>query len=380
MLAAAGARLRLIAVTGGEASHPGADPEAIARVRTAESAAARHVLGLQDIEVIRLRLPDAGLGGREDELASGLRELCAGFAVCLAPWEADAHADHEAAGRAARRAARPVLSYPIWMWHWAEPADRRVAWPRACRVPLPAAVAALKADATRLLAAAMLAAYGLLMTPAVKSMVSATYVRDIDTSRAFYELLGFREQFAGTAATSAWSSLHHGGLSVLLTSTTPPLDIPQLPLLFYFFYDDIDAVVRILDAAGVQVTHTGHPPHALGGEVKVLDPDGNTVLLGQREPSTSQPPNTGDEASVRFSLLREAAALVSARGGAGHQCQARDPHSGPCLSKADVKLADSMGDKAWVCLAHADEILLTVPEAFIASEDGRGLAAFLSRS
>ena len=75
MLAAAGARLRLIAVTDGEASHPGADPEAIAQVRTAESAAARHVLGVQDIEVIRLRLPDTGLTACEDELAARLREL-----------------------------------------------------------------------------------------------------------------------------------------------------------------------------------------------------------------------------------------------------------------------------------------------------------------
>ena len=54
------------------------------------------------------------------------------------------------------------------------------------------------------------------------------------------------------------------------SSTTPPLDIPQLPLLFYFFYADVDAVIRALGAAGVQVTRTGHPPHALGGEVKVL--------------------------------------------------------------------------------------------------------------
>jgi catechol 2,3-dioxygenase-like lactoylglutathione lyase family enzyme len=36
------------------------------------------------------------------------------------------------------------------------------------------------------------------MTP-VQSMVAVTYVRDIDTSRAFYELLGFREQSAGRA-------------------------------------------------------------------------------------------------------------------------------------------------------------------------------------
>ncbi len=147
ILAAAGARLRLIAVTDGEASHPRADPEAIARVRTAEAVAARHVLGVQDIEVIRLRLPDTGLTACEAELSVRLRKLCTGFAVCLAPWEADAHADHEAAGRAARRAARHVLSYPIWMWHWAAPADRRVPWSRGCRIPLPADVAALKADA-----------------------------------------------------------------------------------------------------------------------------------------------------------------------------------------------------------------------------------------
>ena len=147
MLAAVGARLRLIAVTDGEASHPGADPRAVARMRTAESATARDVLGVQDIEVIRLRLPDTGLTTCEDELAALLRELCAGFAVCLAPWEADAHADHEAAGRAARRTGQQVLSYPIWMWHWAKPADRRVPWPRACRIPLAADVAARKTAA-----------------------------------------------------------------------------------------------------------------------------------------------------------------------------------------------------------------------------------------
>ena len=40
MLAAAAARLRLIAITDGEASHPGEDPEVIARTRVEESAAA----------------------------------------------------------------------------------------------------------------------------------------------------------------------------------------------------------------------------------------------------------------------------------------------------------------------------------------------------
>ena len=148
ILAAAGARLRLIAVTDGEGSHPGEDPAVIGPVRAAESAAALDLLGVRDAEVIRLRLPDTAVAAHEDELAGLLRQLCAGFAVCLAPWARDAHADHEAAGRAARQAAaadgRTVLGYPIWMWHWARPADPRVPWQRACRVPLPAEVAARK--------------------------------------------------------------------------------------------------------------------------------------------------------------------------------------------------------------------------------------------
>ncbi|HEX5301098.1 MAG TPA: PIG-L deacetylase family protein [Streptosporangiaceae bacterium] len=163
ILAAAGARVRLVAVTDGEGSHPDSDPAAVARTRAAESAAALGLLcasgigasgigasgiGASGIEVIRLGYPDTGLARREEELAAALGEQCAGFGVCLAPWEADVHADHEAAGRAAWRAGRlagaRVLTYPIWMWHWATPGDRRVPWHRACQVRLPAEVAARK--------------------------------------------------------------------------------------------------------------------------------------------------------------------------------------------------------------------------------------------
>ena len=217
------------------------------------------------------------------------------------------------------------------------------------------------------------------MTPAVQSMIAATYVRDIGTSRSFYELLGFQEQSSGKADTSAWSALHHNGHVVLLASTRPPLGIPPLPLLFYFYVDDLDAVVGVLGAAGVDVAPMGHPPHALGGEAKLLDPDGNTVLLGQHERSASQPPAADDVASPHFSLLKEAAALVEARGGTTATCQVGEFHGVPCRKKADVKLADAAGDTVWACLAHADEILLTVPGAFIASQGDDGLAAFLSR-
>jgi catechol 2,3-dioxygenase-like lactoylglutathione lyase family enzyme len=214
------------------------------------------------------------------------------------------------------------------------------------------------------------------MTPALQSMVAATYVADIDTSRAFYELLGFQQHSSGKAATSAWSVMEMGGHRVLLVSTLPPLDVPRLPLLFYFFFDDLGAVLGTLAAAGVEAVQLGHPPHALGGEAKVLDPDGNTVLLGQPDRSASQPVAT-DSTLPHFSLLKEAAALVQARGGTTVTCQVSDLRGIMCRKQADVKLADTRGDTVWACLGHADDILVTVPGAFLAAQDDQGIAAFL---
>jgi LmbE family N-acetylglucosaminyl deacetylase len=141
LLAAAGARLRVVAVTDGEASHPGRAEAAraeLARRRAQERTAALQALGADRAEVIRLGLPDAAEGAWEAELAARVPELTAGFAACLAPWVSDLHADHEAVGRAACRAAGPVLFYPVWMWHWARPRDARVPWGQARRVVLTA--------------------------------------------------------------------------------------------------------------------------------------------------------------------------------------------------------------------------------------------------
>jgi LmbE family N-acetylglucosaminyl deacetylase len=146
LLAASRARLRLIAVTDGERSHRGhASPAVLARRRTAETTDALRALGARTAEVIRLRLPDSGLAGHEVELTAALAPLVRGFDLCLAPWDGDLHPDHEAVGRAAHRAGPRILYYyPVWMWHWASPADPRVPWDRALRIPLPPRTAARK--------------------------------------------------------------------------------------------------------------------------------------------------------------------------------------------------------------------------------------------
>jgi hypothetical protein len=217
------------------------------------------------------------------------------------------------------------------------------------------------------------------MSSTLESMVAATYVRDIDVSRAFYELLGFGEHSTGRAATSGWLALQHGQHRVLLASTTPPLDVPALPLLFYFFYDEVDPVVAALTAAGVPADHVGYPPHALGGEVRLTDPDGNTVLIGQQHRSAGQSLVVQDHADSRFSLLKEAAATIAALGGTTVRCQIGQPDGSGCLAEAEVKLADPGGTAAWACLNHADEVLVTVRGAFIAAQGEAGLTEFLAR-
>jgi hypothetical protein len=102
--------------------------------------------------------------------------------------------------------------------------------------------------------------------------------------------------------------------------------------------------------------------------------------------STAPPPASFSTSSPELgsarepgSLGREAAALVEARGGTTATCQVNDIHAAPCPKRAEVKLADPAGDTVWACLTHADEIPVTVPGSFIASQDEPGIGWFLSR-
>ncbi|GAB3460258.1 PIG-L family deacetylase [Streptomonospora sediminis] len=155
LLAGQGARLRIVAVTDGEASHPHSptlSPALMAERRQGERAQALRRLGVENAEVVRLGLPD-GAGAARDELIERLDALCSGYDVCAAPWPGDLHPDHHAAGAAAVAAAavhgrRPLL-YAVWMWHWAFPDHPAVPWPTARRIELPPWAQHRKASALR---------------------------------------------------------------------------------------------------------------------------------------------------------------------------------------------------------------------------------------
>jgi LmbE family N-acetylglucosaminyl deacetylase len=142
----AGERVRVVVLTDGEASHPDGPlpPADLAARRIEESRRALAVLspGGPAAEIVRLGLPDTAVSAHEAASIPALAELLVGYEVCAAPWSGDLHADHEAAGRIAAGASAAagvrLVEYPVWMWHWAGPADPRVPWARAVRIDLTA--------------------------------------------------------------------------------------------------------------------------------------------------------------------------------------------------------------------------------------------------
>jgi LmbE family N-acetylglucosaminyl deacetylase len=152
----AGREQVLVAVTDGQASHPGSQlwPEAELRAqRRQESAVALRVLGAHACEVVRLGIDDGGIAAARAELAGRLAAIVRPGDVVVSPWRFDGHPDHEAAGQAAAAAAQAGgachLEAPIWAWHWAEPGDQRMPWPRALVLRLGSFPACRKSAAVR---------------------------------------------------------------------------------------------------------------------------------------------------------------------------------------------------------------------------------------
>lgn len=138
-----GKRMMLVAVTDGGGSHPRSTEWPQSRLlesRPRESLEAWRTLGLGEASSRRLGIPDGSVTRHETRLLKDLLALIEPGDTLFATWEYDGHPDHEATGRAARRACELTgsrcVQVPVWTWHWAVPGDTRVPWTRARRLEL----------------------------------------------------------------------------------------------------------------------------------------------------------------------------------------------------------------------------------------------------
>lgn len=127
----------LVWATDGEASHPGSTsttPEQLRWVRRDESREALARLGIDPVASYRLTLPDGELRWCTSTLRKEAEAIVRPDDVVIAPWIRDGHPDHEAVGLVASELGAVRWQYPIWMWHWASPADAAVPWHRLRRL------------------------------------------------------------------------------------------------------------------------------------------------------------------------------------------------------------------------------------------------------
>ncbi len=143
MLAGGRNEIRILAVTDGEGSHPNSHiwPRArLAKRRRQECRDGITLLGLRNVEIRALSIGDGEVSNRTSVVGQRLSEEFRPTDLVVCTWDRDGHPDHDAVGSLARRTAAEVgcrlVQMPIWMWHWARPADPRVPWSELRRLKL----------------------------------------------------------------------------------------------------------------------------------------------------------------------------------------------------------------------------------------------------
>lgn len=141
----------LVAVTDGEASHPGSAAwprERLRAERPHETLAALDCLGIARPSLLRCAIADGGVTASEAALAQRLAALLMPGDVVVTTWRYDGHPDHEATARASAHAAglrgARLLEVPVWGWHWSTPADGAMPLAHARKLALPDMVLARK--------------------------------------------------------------------------------------------------------------------------------------------------------------------------------------------------------------------------------------------
>lgn len=135
--------VEVVAVSDGESSHPASHSDVaprLAHVRAEESRVALRRLGGNESMISQLHLPDGKIAQHRRELDHALSNVLLPDDLCVAPWRADGHPDHNVTGEAALQASRNVgakyLGYLVWAWHWAEPQGDDIPWSRCRRLDL----------------------------------------------------------------------------------------------------------------------------------------------------------------------------------------------------------------------------------------------------
>jgi len=121
-------------------------------------------------------------------------------------------------------------------------------------------------------------------TPArVTGLIPMAHVADVRRSVDFYKLLGM--EMRGSLKTSGgdlqWAHVGCEQAELMVTRASEPVVASQQAVLFYLYSPNLVVLREHLIAAGVRVSPITYPAYMTKGEVRVDDPDGYCLLIGQ---------------------------------------------------------------------------------------------------
>ncbi len=135
---------------------------------------------------------------------------------------------------------------------------------------------------------------------AINRLVPFVHVADVESSLAFYALLGFlpRNTMKDLRGHAFWSLAQSGTAEIMLARASGPVDAEQQAVLFYMYSTNIGALRNHLLARGLRDggTYSGakgprdgpstvfeivRRDYMPAGELRITDPDGYCILVGQ---------------------------------------------------------------------------------------------------
>ena len=109
------------------------------------------------------------------------------------------------------------------------------------------------------------------------------HVADVQRSVDFYKHLGMevRGSLRSPSGELQWVYVACEHAELMLTRASEPVIASQQAVLFYFYSPDLIALRDHLLACGIEVSAITYPSYMPKGEIRVEDPDGYVLLIGQ---------------------------------------------------------------------------------------------------
>jgi Glyoxalase/Bleomycin resistance protein/Dioxygenase superfamily len=114
------------------------------------------------------------------------------------------------------------------------------------------------------------------------------HAMDIERSLAFYELLGFVTVDSDCGKPLGGARMHCEGGALMFVRAEHAADPRAQGILLYMYAPDLMALRAELRTSGVSVSPIGYPEYMPSGEMRLVDPDGYSVIVAHWGKSEQQ--------------------------------------------------------------------------------------------